>query len=280
MAVADHRCSMPELPEVETTLRGIRPHLEGSTVTAIVIREGRLRWPVPGGLPRLLTGRTVRSVRRRAKFLIADFDHGAVLVHLGMSGSLRVVPATAALTAHDHVDWVLDGGRVLRYRDPRRFGCMLWTRLNPLQHPLLRELGPEPLAEGFDGDYLHVRSRGRRQAVKTFLMDGHVVVGVGNIYASEALYMSGIHPLRAAGRVSLERYRRLAADVRSVLGAAIEAGGTTLRDFTRVTGEPGYFAQDLRVYDRLGRPCGRCGQGIRRLVVGQRATYYCPSCQH
>lgn len=270
---------MPELPEVETTRRGIARAITGRRITRVIVRDGRLRWPVPPALPRALAGETVARVERRAKYLVFRIGAGTMLLHLGMSGSLRVVPAARAPEKHDHLDIVLSDGRALRFRDPRRFGSVHWTRGDPLQHPLLRELGPEPLGPDFSGDYLSGRARGRRQAVKTFIMDSRVVVGVGNIYASEALHRARIDPRRAAGRISDERYAALVRAIRSVLRAAISKGGTTLRDFVNDAGEPGYFRMRLAVYDRAGAPCRRCGAVIRMIRSGQRSTYFCPGCQ-
>ena len=270
---------MPELPEVETTRRGIRSALRGRIVTGLVLRERRLRWPVDAHLETTLAGRRVVDVRRRAKYLLIELEHGTLIAHLGMSGSLRVLPPDAPLLAHDHYDLLLDSGRCLRFNDPRRFGCLVWTEGDPDDHPLLASLGPEPLDVPFDADYLAARARGRRVAIKPFLMDQRVVVGVGNIYASEALFRAGIGPRRAAGRVSRERLERLVAAVRAVLGEAIRQGGTTLRDYVNAEGTPGYFRQKLYVYERAGKPCRRCGTPIRQIVQGQRSTYYCPACQ-
>jgi formamidopyrimidine-DNA glycosylase len=270
---------MPELPEVETTRRGIAAHVTGARVTSVQVREARLRWPISRALARELRGQRIDEVRRRAKYLLLDTTAGAAILHLGMSGSLRLVAPETPLRTHDHVDISFDNGQVLRFNDPRRFGTLLWTRGDPLRHRLLADLGPEPLECQFDGAYLHDRSRGRQAPVKSFLMDGHVVVGVGNIYANEALHLAGIHPARAAGRVSRERYDALAGCVKEVLRSAIERGGTTLRDFLRADGEPGYFQLELLAYERAGLPCKRCGTLIKRLVIGQRSSYYCPRCQ-
>jgi formamidopyrimidine-DNA glycosylase len=270
---------MPELPEVETTRRGIAAHLTGERVTYVTVREPRLRWRVPRALARELPDQRIAAVRRRAKYLLLDTHAGSAIVHLGMSGSLRIVPAGTPVRAHDHVDIAFDSGQVLRFNDPRRFGTLLWTRSDPLRHRLLTHLGPEPLEFNFDGAYLHETSRGRRAPVKSFLMDGNVVVGVGNIYANEALHLAGIHPAREAGRVSRARYDVLAGTVKQVLSNAIERGGTTLRDFLSADGEPGYFQLDLLAYEREGAPCRKCGARIRRLVIGQRSSYYCPRCQ-
>ena len=269
---------MPELPEVETTRRGLAPHLIGRTVVGLDIRQPRLRWPIPQALRRNLPGQRIDAIERRAKYLLVHTKAGSALLHLGMSGSLRVLPASTPIGAHDHVDWRLDSGRILRFTDPRRFGSQLWQPVGKV-HPLLAKLGPEPLDDDFDGDYLWQRSRGRRAAVKVFLMDQAVVVGVGNIYASEALFAAGIHPKRAAGSISRARYGRLADEVKRVLQYSIARGGTTLRDFISPDSEPGYFEQELFVYAREGEPCKVCGTPIRSIVLGQRSTYFCPKCQ-
>jgi formamidopyrimidine-DNA glycosylase len=269
---------MPELPEVETTRRGIAPHIEGKTVRKVVVRQRRLRWPIYGGLEKLLPGQRVRGVERRAKYLLLRLEQGTLIIHLGMSGSLRLVPSGSEAGPHDHFDLVFPG-KALRLRDPRRFGAILWTRQPPEQHPLLRRLGPEPLAEDFNGDLLYRRSRGRRVAVKNLLMDGKVVVGVGNIYANESLFLAGIHPNRTCHRISRERYRRLATMVKQVLKEAIRQGGTTLRDFQQGDGQPGYFAQQLLVYGKEGEPCPGCGRPIKQARIGQRSSFFCPHCQ-
>jgi formamidopyrimidine-DNA glycosylase len=268
---------MPELPEVETTCRGIAPHIVGRCVREVIVREPRLRWPVPGKLNQLMSGAQFLSVCRRAKYLLLETDRGIVMVHLGMSGSLRIMPADTPPLFHDHIDVVLEDGRCLRYHDPRRFGSFHW--LEAQQHPLLDHLGPEPLSEAFSGAYLYERSRGRRIPVKQFIMDGKVVVGVGNIYANEALFMAGIHPARAAGRVAKTRYEHLAIAIKQVLGDAIEQGGTTLRDFVGGDGSPGYFAQQLRVYGRRGQPCRHCLTALKEIRQGGRSTVMCPQCQ-
>lgn len=269
---------MPELPEVETTRRGIAPHLVGHRVAEVIVRTPRLRWPVPPALPRLLKDQRIEEITRRAKYLLLHTEPGAVLVHLGMSGSLRVLPRTTPVRKHDHLDLVLDSGKALRFTDPRRFGSFLWQPHGRV-HTLLGELGPEPLGEEFDGDWLFKLSRKRRGPVKNFLMDQRIVVGVGNIYAAEALFRAGIDPRRAAGRVSLARYRALAEAVREILSHAIRRGGTTLRDFISPDGEPGYFETELMVYGREGEPCKACGAKIRAERLGQRASCYCPKCQ-
>ena len=274
---------MPELPEVETTLRGIRPHLEGRRIERLVVREPRLRLPIPPELPPRLAGLPIEGLQRRAKYLLIRVGGGTLILHLGMSGSLRVVSVEAPLKRHDHLDLVLSDGRALRYHDPRRFGLLVWTPDSPdlamTHHPLLRDLGPEPLEDGFDGSHLHRLSRGRRVAVKSFIMDGGVVVGVGNIYASESLFLAGIHPARPCHRIALPRYQRLAETIRIVLDASIVQGGTTLRDYVKEDGNPGYFARSLRVYGRTGEPCPACGAPLREQRIGQRSSFYCPRCQ-
>lgn len=270
---------MPELPEVETTRRGIAPALEGRRIARVIVRERRLRWPLPRDFAHQLAGRRILRVGRRAKYLLVETDGGTLLAHLGMSGSLRILDRRVAPVAHDHVDIVLDSGRCLRFNDPRRFGSLHWLTGDPTAHPLLARLGPEPLAAGFDGDYLWRRARRHRVAVKQFIMNARVVVGVGNIYASEALFRAGIRPSTQARRVSQVRMRALAAAITSVLGDAIRVGGTTLRDYVNPDGMPGYFRQKLYVYERAGELCRRCRTSIRQVVQGQRSTYYCPSCQ-
>ncbi len=270
---------MPELPEVETTLRGVAPLVVGRRVRGVVVRQRRLRWPVPRALDRDLPGQRIVAAERRAKYLLLRAERGTLIVHLGMSGSLRVVADDLPPAPHEHFDLVLAGGRALRLRDPRRFGAVLWTDGDPHALPLLAHLGPEPLSDRFSGAWLFERSRGRAVAVKSFIMDGEIVVGVGNIYASESLHRAGIRPSRRAGRVSASECDRLAASIRGVLGDAIAAGGTTLRDFTNEVGEPGYFYAQRAVYDRAGEPCGRCGTRVRATRTGQRSTYWCPNCQ-
>lgn len=270
---------MPELPEVETTRRGIEPHLVGSRVQQLVVRQHQLRWPVPKRLGSYLRNTRITAVQRRAKYLLVTTELGTLIIHLGMSGSLRMVDAAASPGPHDHVDLVICTGERLRYTDPRRFGAWLWTRAEPTRHPLLKHLGPEPLGDAFDGRYLFRQSRGRKLAVKSMLMDSRIVAGVGNIYANEALFRAGIHPGRRAGRVSERRYQVLAEAVREVLSQAILQGGTTLRDFVGGEGKPGYFRQALQVYAQTGRPCRACATPIREIRTGQRSTFYCPRCQ-
>ncbi len=269
---------MPELPEVETTLRGIGPFLEGHVIRQVRVRNPSLRWPIPAAVQQAC-GQRVQRLSRRGKYLLIECDKGGLMCHLGMSGSLRICPDGDPPRPHDHFDLVLDSAYCVRFRDPRRFGALLWWDPPYQAHELLRELGPEPLSGAFDGAYLWQRSRQLRTPVKNFIMNGKIVVGVGNIYASEALYMAGIHPARAAGRIALERYRNLAAAIIDVLNHAIRSGGTTLRDFINSSGEPGYFAQELLVYDREGKACFQCQAPIRRKVIGQRSSFYCPHCQ-
>ena len=270
---------MPELPEVETTRRGIEPHILHKQITKVILRERKLRWPVPARLPELLRDRSVNAVRRRAKYLLLDFDDAALMIHLGMSGSLRLVSAADPVRKHDHVDFCFRGGKTLRFHDPRKFGSIHWIPGDPALHPLLKDLGPEPLGDEFSGDLLFRLSRKRKAPVKTFIMDSHVVVGVGNIYANEALFRAGIRPTRAAGSVSRARYMQLAQAIREVLGEAIRVGGTTLRDFIGGDGEPGYFRQSLAVYGRGGMRCKNCGGILQEVRLGQRATVYCGRCQ-
>ncbi len=269
---------MPELPEVETTRRGLAPHLEGKRIRGVVLRRPDLRWPIPPEIQEILPGQRIAAVRRRAKYLLLDTDAGSALLHLGMTGSLRVLPAATVVTTHDHVDFTLSSGRVMRFNDPRRFGCLLWQPVGET-HELLQALGPEPLSEEFHGDYLYERSRGRSAPVKTFLMDQRIVVGVGNIYAAESLFRAGISPLRAAGKVSRERYAMLARSVKEILAHAITRGGTTLRDFITPDGVPGYFEQELSAYGRGGLPCPNCGRPLKYRDIGQRASVWCGHCQ-
>lgn len=270
---------MPELPEVETTLRGISPHLTGVSVASLTIRNPRLRYPIDAGLSRRLKGAVIERLTRRGKYLLLEVAGGHLLVHLGMSGSLRLVTDATPAGSHDHVDMLLSSGLVLRYTDPRRFGLWLWHEGEPADHFLLRDLGPEPLESEFTPTYLWQRSRRKSVPVKSFVMDSKVVVGVGNIYANESLYLAGIHPQRQAGRISLSRYETLHDVIRQVLGRAIEQGGTTLRDFVGGDGKPGYFSQSLNVYGRGGLPCVSCGGVLKDVRLGQRATVYCAHCQ-
>ncbi|GAA5232679.1 bifunctional DNA-formamidopyrimidine glycosylase/DNA-(apurinic or apyrimidinic site) lyase [Verticiella sediminum] len=272
---------MPELPEVEVTRRGIAPHVEGAVLRRLDVRDARLRWPVPPAMAAELAGRTVREAARRGKYLLLRFDNGTQLVHLGMSGSLRVVEPDAPPGLHDHVDWVFDG-LILRLRDPRRFGAVLWHAQDDgpvLAHPRLATLGIEPFDPAFDGYLLHRMTRKRATPIKQALLGGEIVVGVGNIYASESLFRAGIHPRTPAGRLSLPRCLRLADEVKATLAEAIAAGGSSLRDFVHSDGSSGYFQIDSRVYGREGLPCRACATPIKRIVQFQRATFYCPRCQ-
>ncbi|MFP5409740.1 MAG: bifunctional DNA-formamidopyrimidine glycosylase/DNA-(apurinic or apyrimidinic site) lyase [Gammaproteobacteria bacterium] len=269
---------MPELPEVETTRLGLLPRLAGRRLERIVVRDARLRWPVPQDIGKRLAGRTLLDLRRRGKYLLFDFDGRTQIVHLGMSGSLRFAEPDEPAALHDHVDWAFDGGILLRLRDPRRFGAVLWTD-DAAHHPLLAHLGPEPLTPAFDADYLHAQCRRRSAAIKQVIMDAAVVVGVGNIYASESLFHAGIRPGTAARRLSRPACERLVDAIRRVLDAAIAAGGSSLRDYVATDGELGYFQLQTRVYDRAGLPCKACGTPVRRIVQGQRASFYCPHCQ-
>jgi len=269
---------MPELPEVETTLRGIQPHVLNQRIERVNVREPRLRWPVDSQTQNA-EGQTITHLSRRGKYLLLHLHSGGLLIHLGMSGSLRVLTERVEPQKHDHFDLEFEDGVCLRFNDPRRFGALLWAEGAVEQHPLLNKLGPEPLTTEFNAEYLYNRSRGRRLAIKNFIMDGHVVVGVGNIYASEALFMSGIHPNRQAGRIAFNRYEGLVAAIRDVLQSAIRQGGTTLRDFVGSDGAPGYFARELLVYDRAAKGCFQCNTPIRQKVIGQRSSYYCVVCQ-
>lgn len=269
---------MPELPEVETTRRGLSPLVEGRCIASVAIRQRQLRWPISPEVDGI-AGQTITALERRAKWLIWRLESGSLLWHLGMSGSFRGWQHPSAPGPHDHVDLQVEDGHLIRFTDPRRFGALLYCAGNPLEHPRLVNLGPEPLDSGFNGELLWRTSRGRRAAVKSFIMDSRVVVGVGNIYACEALFAAGIHPRRPAGRISRERYESLAEAIRKTLTAAIEVGGTSLRDFTVGDGTPGYFGQSLAVYGKAGKPCPGCGEPIRREVIGQRSTFFCPRCQ-
>lgn len=271
---------MPELPEVETIRRGLVPRLEGQVLCGALCRVAGLRLPFPPALNELLAGQQLHSIERRAKYLLLRCDGGTLILHLGMSGYLRVVARDLPPGKHDHLDLLFSDGQTLRFSDARRFGLLLWTSADPRNHPLLAGLGPEPFDAAFTGGSLYERARGRSAPVKAFIMDQRMVVGVGNIYASEALFLAGIHPARAAGRISRERYRRLVDVIRSVLGEAIAAGGTTIRDFSDSDGKPGYFALSLRVYGREGEACPTCGLKIRQERIGGRSSFFCPRCQH
>jgi formamidopyrimidine-DNA glycosylase len=270
---------MPELPEVETTMRGITTHIKGKTIKTVIVREKRLRWEIPETLSKILSGQQVQQVHRRGKYILIECNQGHIIIHLGMSGNLRVLPTNTAIKKHDHVDIVFTNDICLRYNDPRRFGCILWTNESVLKHRLLVNLGIEPLETEQMGEYLYQHAQKRRMAVKQYIMNAQIVVGVGNIYANEALFSSSIHPKRVAQDLSLEDYQRLADNIKQILNQAIQMGGTTLRDFTDSSGNPGYFSQKLKVYGRAGLDCVQCGNTIEQQKIGQRATYYCPICQ-
>lgn len=270
---------MPELPEVEITLRGLAPHLTAQRIKNVVIRNPHLRWPVPEKLPGLLRGQTIHTLHRRAKYILMQFDNGTLILHLGMSGSLRILSEPTPPEKHDHFDLLLTNGKLMRLHDPRRFGAVLWHEGDIAQHPLLVKLGPEPLLDDFDAHYLYRFIRKRSAAIKQVIMDSHVVVGVGNIYASESLFHAGIRPQLPANKLSLPRCARLVQTIRETLRASIAQGGSTLRDFTGSDGKPGYFQQTYTVYGRTGEPCRTCGASIKQIVQGQRSTFYCPRCQ-
>lgn len=270
---------MPELPEVETTRQGILPYCKQQIVTDVVIRNRRLRWPISSSLRKQLSGQLINDVQRRAKYLLFITDSGTLILHLGMSGSLRISNSKEEVQKHDHVDILLSNKKILRFNDPRRFGSLHWTRQPTEKHKLLCSLGPEPLEDLFTAQYLYEKSRKRKVAVKNFIMNSHVVVGVGNIYASESLYIAGIHPKRMASKISSKRYELLVVAIREVLSAAIDAGGSTLNDFIKPDGQPGYFQHHFRVYGKTGTTCEQCGREILQDTLGQRSTFYCGSCQ-
>lgn len=269
---------MPELPEVEITRRGLLPTLPGRTIDAVIARHTTLRYPLPRALDRRLAGQRLSNIDRRGKYLLFRFDKGTLILHLGMSGSLRLVPAAEPPGKHDHLDIVF-GNQALRLRDPRRFGAVLWANDDAAAHPLLAPLGIEPLSAAFTGDWLHGATRGRATAIKLFLMDSHAIVGVGNIYASESLFRAGVAPCTPAGRLSRKRCERIVTATRATLEAALAAGGSTLRDFIHSDGGAGRFQQQHFVYGREGEPCRVCGTRVRALRLGQRSTFHCPRCQ-
>jgi formamidopyrimidine-DNA glycosylase len=269
---------MPELPEVETTRRGIEPHIVGRRVELVLVRQPKLRWPISPELSQVLTGQTIVSVSRRGKYLLLGSDNGRVMIHLGMSGSLRILPTDVPVEKHDHVDFIFANETLMRYRDPRRFGSIFWLPAGD-GHVLIDNLGPEPLEETFSTDYLFARSRGKKVSIKLLIMNSHIVVGVGNIYANEALFLSGIRPDRAAGSVSKARYQKLVTAIKHILAQAIASGGTTLKDFIRENGQPGYFKQSLAVYGRAGEDCLNCERPLKEVRLGQRTTVFCTRCQ-
>jgi formamidopyrimidine-DNA glycosylase len=270
---------MPELPEVETTLRGIEPFVLKQKVQAFIIRHHGLRWPVPADLPQILPGQIIQRITRRGKYLLLETNIGTLIIHLGMSGSIRILTQQTPPKIHDHIDILFDNNICLRMTDPRRFGAVLWTEGDPFLHSLLAHLGPEPLENSFSGEYLWKLARKRKASVKTFLMDSKIVVGVGNIYATEALFEAGILPRKAAGKVSKVDYEKLAKAVRKILTAAIKKGGTTLKDFVNSDGGKGYFRLELKAYGRGGRPCLICKTTLKETRLGQRSTVFCPKCQ-
>jgi len=273
------RQHVPELPEVETTRRGIEPHVVGRRISQLLVHERRLRWPVDPAIVTTFAGRAIQRAGRRAKYLLLQTDAGTLILHLGMSGSLRVLPASTPRVAHDHVDIELDSGQTLRFNDPRRFGSLLFTTGDPALHPLLRQLAPEPLEENFNADYLWKITRRRAVAIKQLLMNSRLVVGVGNIYASEALFRARIRPRRQARSLKRQECARLTRAIKATLSMAVKVGGTTLRDYVGADGNPGYFRQKLHVYERVGKPCRVCGKPIRQFTQGQRSTYWCSYCQ-
>ena len=272
---------MPELPEVETTKKGIQPYLANTTITGVIIRQFSLRWPIANDLADVLTNQIINRVSRRAKYLLIEFDKGTLMIHLGMSGSLRILDklGQGILGKHDHIDIELSNGYILRYNDPRRFGSVLWTSDPISQHKLIAHLGPEPLLKEFNAEYLQRQAQLKRCSVKTLIMNGKVVVGVGNIYANESLFLANIHPRTPAQSMSISQSVKLTEQIKSVLGRAIKSGGTTLKDFTNSDGKPGYFAQHLNIYGRKGEDCFICKSRIQHYKESQRATYYCPLCQ-
>lgn len=271
---------MPELPEVETTLRGISAYVLNTPVTKVTIRNPNLRWPVPEELISQLCNQEISEIKRRAKYLLLITPKGSVIIHLGMSGSLRIVAPETPYEKHEHVEICFANGKALRLKDPRRFGAVLWTRDPPEDHSLLKHLGPEPLSDNFNAKLLYKLSRNKKVTIKQFIMDSKIVVGVGNIYANEALFASKIHPSRAAGKISLKRYEQLCLDIKRILKQAIAQGGTSLKDFVGGTGKPGYFKQELLVYGRKGLPCTQCLKPLKEIRLGNRSTVYCTSCQH
>lgn len=270
---------MPELPEVETTRRGIIPHVVDQTISKIVIRAPKLRWPIPTSIASHLPGKTIRSIDRRAKYLLVNFDTGTMLVHLGMSGRLQTLSESTPAQKHDHVDIEFTNGSCLRYTDPRRFGSILWTTKPALEHKLLVDLGPEPFDAEFNAKYIALRAKNKKVAVKNFIMDSKIVVGAGNIYANEALFAAKIDPRTPAQKVDLEQYTLLVKHIKRILKLAIEKGGTTLKDFLDSDGNPGYFSQKLQVYGRTNQPCLRCDGTVQAQMIGQRNTFFCTGCQ-
>jgi len=270
---------MPELPEVETSRRGIKPHILKQKVSKVIIRHKSLRWPIPTSMKKQLAGQVIEKVDRRGKYILLYTSAGTVILHLGMSGSLRILKESVTPEKHDHFDIVFGNNKILRLRDPRRFGAVLWTKKDPLHHKLLINLGPEPLSDAFTAQYLYEASRNRKVAIKAFLMNSNIVVGVGNIYANESLFSAGINPKRVASKISLISYQKLVPEIKTILKKSIEQGGTTLKDFINENGKPGYFQQTLCVYGRTAEPCLKCGHPIKQITQAQRSTFYCTNCQ-
>lgn len=270
---------MPELPEVQTICQGMMPHVLYQRIASVVIRQTRLRWPVPDDLGETLQGKTVTSIYRRGKYILLDTGQGTLLIHLGMSGRITILPRHKDSEAHDHLDIIFEAGQLLRFTDPRRFGCLLWVEGDPLEHPLLNKLGPEPLTEAFDGEYLYEKGCRRYTPIKSFIMNSEIVAGIGNIYANEALFHARIDPQASCGTLSLGQYQQLVSAIKKVLVEAIECGGTTLKDFFSSDGTPGYFSQKLHVYGRANQPCLICKSLLKQFQLNQRATVYCPQCQ-
>ncbi len=273
---------MPELPEVETTRKGVSPYCLNQTVKQLIVRQPSLRWPIPGDLDKKICGKSIRRVERRGKYLLFGFEHGTLMIHLGMSGSLRVLLADTgqeSANKHDHVDIIMESGDSLRYHDPRRFGAILWTEEPIESHKLISHLGPEPLSDDFTADYLAKRCAKRKTAIKSLIMDSKIVVGVGNIYANEALFLSGIHPQQAAGTIKPAQLKKLTDNIKHVLQRSIEQGGTTLKDFVGGDGKPGYFAQQLNVYGRAGSECLHCKTELKEIRQNNRSSVFCPKCQ-
>ena len=270
---------MPELPEVETTRRGILPHIENQTIVKAIIRERRLRWLIPANLPQILRNKTIIKVERRAKYLLLITHEGTIIIHLGMSGFLNILLEHSPIKKHDHIDLVLSNHKILRFTDPRRFGAFIWTEKTPHEHELLQHLGVEPLSQNFTGRYLHLSAKNRKAPIKSFLMDNKIVTGIGNIYATEALFAAGIHPTAPANSISIERLEKLVKSSKQILRQAIKHGGTTLKDFVNSDGKPGYFSNQLKVYGRAGKKCFVCQSILQSMQIGQRSTVYCKHCQ-
>jgi formamidopyrimidine-DNA glycosylase len=270
---------MPELPEVETIRKGIFPHLINQRISSLTVRQRQLRWPIPSNLNKKLKGQIIHAIARRGKYLLIHTASGTIILHLGMSGHLRIVQHNEPIKKHDHIDFSLENGFLLRFNDARRFGSILWTSDQPHDHWLLRDLGPEPLEKQFNGNYLYQKAKSHRTSIKQFIMNGRIVVGVGNIYANEALFLAGIHPLQSANNISIERYTELSRFIKKILKDAIKSGGSTIRSFINSEGEPGYFVQQLNIYGRSGLPCKKCRVLLQEIRIGQRSSVFCPQCQ-